>query len=120
MKDIIYSKLQKQRESITRFERIMKKSQKSYTNEEYYQVETLIKILDGIRDFVDQQLNLGENSIFVKLRSNTNSKLSDSEYIIETMKTFKSFCLPTFLYEGDIHAKIFHEKLTASKRNLVI
>jgi hypothetical protein len=103
MKDIIYSKLQKQRDSISKFEQIMQKGKGSYSTEEFNKIESLIKILEGIREFVNQQQTLGENSIFIKLRPPGDLHMSDAEYINDILKQFKAFCLPSFLMKGDIY-----------------
>jgi dihydroorotase len=97
-----------------------KSSVNSYSIEEFNKIESLIKILEGIREFANQQLKEGENSIFIKLRPAGNHSKSDAEYISEIMKAFKSFCLPSFLMKGDIYEKMFHEKLTSAKKNQVI
>lgn len=120
MKDIIYSKLQKQRDSIARFEHIMQKGKDCYSTEEFYKIESLIKILEGIREFVNKQQTLGEDSMFVKLRPQGSYPKSHTEYIVELLKQFKAFCLPSFLMKGDIYQKIFHDNLTTAKRNQVI
>ena len=99
----------------------MQKSPKNgYSNEEFNQIESLIKILEGIRDFVDQEMTMGENSIFIKLRPAGTYTKSDTQYITEILKQFKQFCLPSFLMKGDIYPKIFHEKLTTAKKHQVI
>lgn len=121
MKDIIYSKLQKQRESILKFEQIMQSSStNNYKIDEFNKIESLIKILQGIREFADNQLSLGSSSILIKLRPVGSYQKSDSEYLNDILKAFKTFCLPQFLIKGDIYEKMFHEKLTVAKKNQVV
>jgi hypothetical protein len=70
-----------------------------------------MKILQGVRIFAEEQMLLGEDSVFYKLKTKEVKK-GVQEQIQDVLKAFKAFCLPSFLIKGDIYQKMFHEKMT--------
>jgi hypothetical protein len=112
-KDIIYSKLQKQRMALSIFEKIMaairsKRSYKKFSTEDHKKVDSVANLFKGVQEFC-------------KHIRETNYQLIPCaftrDHMDQCLKQFEEHTLPPFLKDSeDLFRKLYVEPLTAVKK----
>jgi len=121
-KDIIYSKIQKQRKCIQSMKAIlsaMKENQvQSFSTEEFNKVDQLMRLLESAFSFVKEQMQLGSQSILYHRHPH------GAPNIQSTLLKFKQFCTPKFLQNalasGTSYNIIFHRRIDSHARSQLV
>mmetsp|Transcript_26091 Transcript_26091/g.39891 ORF Transcript_26091/g.39891 Transcript_26091/m.39891 type:complete len:218 (+) Transcript_26091:1349-2002(+) len=110
-KDVIYSKLQKQRELIGRFKEFFDRIEnKQFKREDYNKIGCISNLYEGIKIFAKTQVRMGSNSFFAKIACPTSPSIK------EVMDNFVNFLLPRFLQDESID--IYHEIMNCKKAHV--
>lgn len=137
-KDIIYSKLQKQRDLIEKFMGIQERMgsfKQQFKHEYFSKLRSIANIFQGIKTFTFLEYSQGQDSKVQKLRNidsilniindatlgaeQTGQSLIDTQRIL---MDFLKFCLPPFLLESneDIYQMILNSRKNSQKRTQIM
>ena len=78
-KDIIYSKLQKQRSSLQKLQTLLEREDRLIASD-FGKIDSVMKMYKGIDEFISVQIGMAEPT-----------------YSIEVLQIFRDFCIPKFL-----------------------